>query len=382
MVTFSVLAAALIIVGVAAPQVVYARDAGRYSEFVDAVNDRRSELAKTEAKVSSLGLLMRKQQDEATALIPRLNTVSQADPEMEILPAEQLAAVAAAAKEVEEAIPEKPTTVDPGALQLLDRTIEQHPDLVPVSWFSVESDEVAELAGIYAEVPEPLQVEKTVSQKALDAVKRELREADEVLEEERDRLDRRSHRSEELAAAMSSAAGIIDEVALEGPALAQAIAEANPDVFEQVEAMGARAQQLADAASSSEYLRLADGGLLLASEAPDPPADARPVQLEGVARASVVLTRLEAFVAAAAEVILEQRRIDEMFQLPLPVEPELPVDDSGAGAGAGGGGADGSDGGSGADGAGESGADPEADADAGADAEGDAAIEGVIEELG
>lgn len=387
MASLGALAVVLITVGIAAPQIVYLDEATRYDDFVAEAADLQSGISDTEADLESTAVLLHLQQEEAKTLAARLKALASSS--AGVLPEAQVAALTSAATELTEVLPQQPAKVPPMLLRNVERTLQQDPASVPVSWFAVSPMVAGSLAGVEAETPDPVKAEKTVTLEAVDRVKRQISGDRKDLEDLEDRMTRRTAALEKLEATTTRSLSTAEEIALGAPELAATTAAKlpveeldQPTLVELNATMTAAADSASKAVDSKEFMRLSDATLVLASEVPEGTEGATRVELNDSLRSMLLLGRVEAFVQATAAVIDEQERLQAEAEaeaqaraeaeansyVPPPTTEPPPPDDSGAGAagtadaGAAGAGADGS----GADGTADAGG--SGDAGAGADA--------------
>lgn len=337
MISLGALAAVLIVTGVAAPQVIYLRDAGKYDVFRARAEQLSTQRSDVELRADAARLLQKQQADEANALAKRLRTIGGMP--TEVLPAEQASAFTAAATALAGAFP-KPQEVPREHSRALERRLAAEPQGAPASWFAVDVARMVDLSDLDPERDPAPEFPAHVSQESLDRVKREIRDTEQALDVSGGALSKQEAQIDASLDEARTALQVVDDFAASAPELARKLApERSTDAVEpqtelEIEAdrtatdLRVAAERAAAVAAATEFVRDSSGKLMPASEANGDAGPLVPMQLDPVVRSGLVLSRVEAYLAKAeqyagqhAEAVAEAERESEMPVAPMPEQP-------------------------------------------------------------
>ncbi len=343
MISLGALAAVLIVTGIAAPQVIYLRDAGKYDAFRARAEQLSAQQSDVELRADAARLLQQQQADEASALAKRLRTIGGMPPE--VIPAEQASAFATAATALAEAFPKVPD-VPRAHSRSLERRLAAEPQGAPASWFAVDVSRMVELSDLDPERDSVAKFPAHVSQESLDRVKREIRDTEQALDVSGGALEKQEAQIEASLDGARTALQIVDDFAVSAPELARKLAPERPaDAVEpqtelEIEAertatdLRAAAERAAAVAAATEFVRDSSGKLMPAGEVSGDAGPLVPMQLDPVVRSGLVLTSVETYLDKAekytaqhAEAAAEAEREAEVPVAPM---PEQPLPDEGA----------------------------------------------------
>lgn len=318
-------AAVLMAIGIAAPQVTYALDAGRYDEYVAELTGLRSDLVDAEVQVQAAEILRAEQAAEIRAIAPRLRQLGEADPA--VLPEADAQALAEAAKRLEALIPEDLGDATPPEQKRLEKAISDGRARAPISWLGASGAELITLAGLVPEDPRPVTSEDTVSLDALEDVRRGVKEDRKSLDSQQRRAASLQSDSDAMLAGAEEILAVVGATAGKLPAAAEGLLVELPNIEpEQLDEMLAAARDAADAARAESYVWFADGKALPAGKAPAPiPDTATEVRPTAAVRSKLALSWVERYLKLAGEALQEQRDYDEAVAAEDAAEPEEPT---------------------------------------------------------
>ncbi|MHA3683347.1 hypothetical protein ACXR2W_03720 [Leucobacter sp. HY1908] len=320
MIVLGSVAVALIVAGVAAPQYLYALDAGKYGQVVHETSQLENEFGRSEVERDAAEVLLYLQQQEAASLAVRFSALAKAD--SAIVPKSVATDLADAAANITTVLDEAGAMSKAGAMAVIANELKEGEELNPVTWFAVTPftvGEVADLTFVNADSPK---LESTVTREVLEGAKTRHEEASAHVAESQQSLSKRNEQLKQLDKAVAGGLKAVDTVASTAPKSAKVMTqveqppeggllEADPELDARRAAVQDTALEAAETVAATEFVRGADGAVvrLTGATGVDP---ATVMTLTSESRSVVTLARVEAFVSAATTYVTEQKAAEQL----------------------------------------------------------------------